>query len=339
MKSHAIKMASKVAKTIDVVESDVVEACILLINSTKHYDQVIPALEAYLSKSFPAVSAWLRRIHDFFKTAKSSANFEERVVQQQIARITGSSELEYSSKRRIVSDNRETIAHYFSYANGKGKREMRFEGDANNLVKRVRNLKFIDFDHPSQEYPPEFELYDIDIKLILADGSDRIEKIAEACVRRLKQEAPDDYTMELEEKIGRGSFGNVFKLKHGKKRVAMRLTIFDRKNDLLNANSADLFQHELSMHEAAAPEIYGSYDFVTQEAYPRAPRYVHVTLMELCDVTPFGPLDLVENVKALQAYFDRVTLLFSVVRNELYVTLMDRKIKNTVSKLRVSLKF
>lgn len=226
-------------------------------------------------------------------------------------------------------EHSESMSHYMKLLK---KNNEPFSGTPEELIHCVQSLKLIDFDHSSQNYGdcgsrvklPKYTIIEF------PEDSD-VAGIAAICVTDMKRSF-DLAGIVLGELINSGAAASVYELRDNVTTRALRVSVIPREEigRLASALNGEQLQKELSKH-GAAPQIFGSYDFMNS----RQTIFVHVTIMERCKQTRFGVMDLATNTKALEAYMNRASFLFDLVYKYLHVTLVDRKLGNTVTLFKI----
>jgi len=206
-------------------------------------------------------------------------------------------------------------------------------GNDIGLMEEVRKLKFIDFDYFEQTFPEALKasLTDADPRGIIptwpspgsiSDDAREVKELARSALLQI------DIRVVVGEKLGSGTYANVFDVTWG----AMRVSHIHGKADLQHARMGDMIQGKFA-DKGVAPQVYGTYYFRVGRF---GDEYVMITLMEKCAGIAYDVFELSNSPIGLLAFFARSNQIFRTVYDILGWSadspnvLQDRKLGNCV---------
>ena len=266
---------------------------------------------------------------------KVKRKWKERIQSMVLRAAT---KLTDTSKKRIM-DNKDTFPHYLSLCStGRAGRSTgsRVGGEElKKLLNRIKNQKLIDFDIDFQMFPDWIQNHPKVLVpvLKLAEGHNYLSKGSGVADEQdfLKFINGLDVLSEITSisKLGAGGYASVYSVDRDAcsdqvSRAAMRVSYGKTLREVKRLICGELMQTELSNCDEAAPKIYEGVTVFDGVWYTR------VTIMERCDPPVRQIKDIIEHEDALEAFLERTSLLFSYVHTMFDVTLVDRKLGNTV---------
>lgn len=277
-------------------EADYVEAIVLVLSSGFNYSifDVFVADEE-ISK-FLAVVDWLRELKNVLQRNEGA---ESMIVRGAIVACTDGSELEQMSKYRF-RQHAGFLAYYIVCYFRDGRRILPTEQRVD-----MTKLMFIDFDHITQEYPPEL-------------GEDFQSEMSELNFR----DVVEKFSGKGLELLARSRSASVFEAEVSGVRRAIRVTVLD-EDGLSRARRGDAIQRELSY----VPNILFSCTINLEDS-----EFVRITCMELCRPLYYTTANL-EDGDVMRLYLTRSKQYFHEFHRLWGVVCVDRTLSNTTIKV------